>query len=89
IMELYGQEYLRKSTQTNIEKLYGYHEEKLRVSGTCPLRSSKEEKSLSASLPVLRKNQVTSPFFIDLGGKGTVHPMDHGLNGHCLKGLCP
>ncbi|GJR22900.1 hypothetical protein Tco_0971427 [Tanacetum coccineum] len=33
IMELYGQEYLRKSTQTNIEKLYGYHEEKLRVSG--------------------------------------------------------
>ncbi|KAH0723259.1 hypothetical protein KY285_005850 [Solanum tuberosum] len=19
----------------------------------------------------------------------TDHPMDHGLNGHCLKGLCP
>ncbi|KAI3758086.1 hypothetical protein L6452_05634 [Arctium lappa] len=29
----------------------------------------------SASLPVLRKNQVTSPFFIDLWGKGTVYQL--------------
>ncbi|GJZ49629.1 ALP1-like protein isoform X1 [Tanacetum coccineum] len=28
IMDFYGQEYLRKPTQTNIEKLYAYHEEK-------------------------------------------------------------
>ncbi|GJS89896.1 ALP1-like protein [Tanacetum coccineum] len=28
IMELYGEEYLRKPTQTDIEKLYAYHEEK-------------------------------------------------------------
>nr|GEW36652.1 hypothetical protein [Tanacetum cinerariifolium] len=27
-MELYGKEYLRKTTQTDIEKLYAYHEEK-------------------------------------------------------------
>nr|GEW54435.1 protein ALP1-like isoform X1 [Tanacetum cinerariifolium] len=27
-MELYGDEYLRKPTQTDIEKLYAYHEEK-------------------------------------------------------------
>ncbi|KAI3681463.1 hypothetical protein L6452_36259 [Arctium lappa] len=29
----------------------------------------------SASLPVLWKNQVTSPVFIDLGGKGTVYQL--------------
>ncbi|GKA37733.1 protein translocase subunit SecA2, chloroplastic isoform X1 [Tanacetum coccineum] len=28
VMELYGEEYLRKPTQTDIEKLYVYHEEK-------------------------------------------------------------
>ncbi|GKD20690.1 WAT1-related protein isoform X1 [Tanacetum coccineum] len=28
VMELYGEEYLRKPTQTDIEKLYAYHEEK-------------------------------------------------------------
>ncbi|GKB04405.1 ALP1-like protein [Tanacetum coccineum] len=28
IMELYGEEFLRKPTYTNMEKLYAYHEEK-------------------------------------------------------------
>ncbi|GJZ55367.1 ALP1-like protein [Tanacetum coccineum] len=33
IMELYGEEYLRKPTQTNIDKLYAYHREKHKFSG--------------------------------------------------------
>ncbi|GJU24065.1 ALP1-like protein isoform X1 [Tanacetum coccineum] len=32
-MELYGEEYLRKPTQTNIDKLYAYHGEKHEFSG--------------------------------------------------------
>ncbi|GKE18132.1 WAT1-related protein isoform X1 [Tanacetum coccineum] len=33
IMELYGDDYLRKSTQTDVEKLYTFHEEKHEFSG--------------------------------------------------------